>query len=130
MEMTNLALFKKTIKVCIDNCENQIFCKIYVNGKPISRMQCVLETDGVLLIGDILPFEKKRDYCKGYASLMMAELLKYSSQIGVHTIHGKLSLVDNNHKGRLHAFYKKHGFEIVEYNTPQGLFFGEIMKKI
>ena len=61
---------------------------------------------------------------------MMAELLKYASQIGVHTIRGNLSLVDIGHKNRLHAFYKKHGFEVIEYNTPGGFFYGEIIKKL
>ena len=59
---------------------------------------------------------------------MMAELLKYASQIGIHTICGNLSLVDSDHKGRLHAFYKKHGFEIIQYDTPDDLFYGEVIK--
>lgn len=130
LEERNLILLKKTIKVWIDTFETSIFSKLAVNGTPISRIQCELQPDGTLLIGDILPFRRKRDYCKGYGSIMMAELLKYASQIGVHTIRGNLSLVDIGHKNRLHAFYKKHGFEVIEYNTPDGLFYGEIMKKL
>ena len=125
-----MILFKKTVKVWIDTCETSIFSKLAVNGVPISRIQCDLQPDGSLLIGDILPFRRKRDYCKGYGSIMMTELLKYASQIGVHTIRGNLSLVDIGDKNRLHAFYKKHGFEVIEYNKPVGLFYGMIMKKL
>ena len=112
LEASNLILFKKTVKVWIDTCETSIFSIIAVNGVPISRIQCDLQPDGSLLIGDILPFRRKIDYCKGYGSIMMTELLKYAAQIGVHTIRGNLSLVDIGHKNRLHAFYKKPPYSI------------------
>ncbi|MDD4494775.1 MAG: hypothetical protein PHV32_10620 [Eubacteriales bacterium] len=125
-----MALFNKIIKVWVNTCDKEIFIKLSINGIQISRIQSVLYPEGTLLIGDILPFIKKRHYCKGYGSLMMNKLLEYAATIGVHTIRGKLSSVDSGHKERLHAFYKKHGFDIIEYNTPQGLFYGEVKKII
>lgn len=130
LEVLNLISFKKSIKVWIDTDETQIFSKLAVNGSEISRIQCIMQPEGTLLIGDILPFRKKKDYCKGYGSLMMAELLKYASQIGIHIIRGNLSLVDSDHKSRLHAFYKKHGFDIIQYVSPDSLFYGEVIKKL
>lgn len=123
-------MFRKTINVWIDTYGEQVFSNLVVNGVQISRIQCILQPDGTLFIGDILPYRKKNDYHKGYGTLMMAELLRYSSQIGVNTIRGKLSSVDYNHKNRLHMFYKKHGFEIVEYDAPEDSFYGEIIKKL
>ena len=61
---------------------------------------------------------------------MMSELLKYAAQIGIHTIRGNLSLVDSDHKSRLHAFYKKHGFDIIQYVSRDSLFYGEVIKKL
>jgi GNAT superfamily N-acetyltransferase len=93
-------------------------------------MRCIKYPDGSLLIGDIDLFKRKSDYGKGYSSMMINELLKYAFQNGVHTIRGNLSIVDNDHKERLHAFYRKHGFGIVQYSTPKDLYFGEVLKKL
>ena len=54
----------------------------------------------------------------------------YACQNEIHTIIGNLSVVDKEHKERLHAFYKKHGFEVIEYDIPKGLFYGEVIKKL
>jgi len=122
--------FKKLIKVWIDSYESLVLIKLTINGVQISKMQCIKYPDGSLLIGDIDPFKRKRDYGKGYGSMMMDELLKYAFQNGVHTIRGNLSIVDSDHKERLHAFYRKHGFEIVQYSTPKDLYYGEVLKKL
>lgn len=128
--MINIGLFKKPLKVWIDTNENLIFSKLAINGIIISKIQCILQNDGVFLIGDIMPFNKKRHYRKGYGCMMMDELLRHSRQNEIHTITGNLSLVDKDHKDRLHAFYKKHGFEVIVYDAPKELYYGEVIKKI
>lgn len=102
-----MGLFKKILKVWIETNGNIILSKVSINGNTISKIQCVLQKDGTLLIGDITPFKKNSYYCKGYGSMMIDELLKYSYRNEIHTIIGNLSLVDIKHKDRLHAFYKK-----------------------
>jgi len=121
---------KKEIKVWIDSYENLIYVKISINGIQISRMQCIKHSDGSLLIGDITPFKRKRDYGKGYGSMIMDELFKYAYQNDIHIITGNLSIVDSDHKERLHAYYRKHGFEILEYNEPKDLYYGEVFKRL
>lgn len=123
-------LFKKIIKVWIDYYDSLVLIKLAINDVPVSKMQCIEYPDGSLLIGDIDPFKRKRDYGKEYGSMMMDELLKYCSQNGIHTIRGNLSIVDSDHKERLHAFYIKHGFEIIQYITPKDLCYGEVLRKL
>lgn len=122
--------FKKLIKILIDSYESLVLISLAINGVQISKIQCIKYPDGSLLIGDIEPFKKKRYYGKGYSSMMMNELLKYAFQNGVHTIRGNLSIVDSDHKERLHAFYRKHGFEIVQYSTPKDFYYGEVIKEL
>lgn len=62
--------------------------------------------------------------------MMMDKLLEYASSIGVRTVCGNLSLTDIGHKNRLHAFYKKHGFEIIEFEASEGLFYGKTQKQL
>lgn len=126
--MMNINFFKKTIKVWIEPIDNLIFSKISINDKEISRIQCVLQEDGILLIGDIVPFKKNSYYCKGYGSLMMDELLKYACENNINKIVGNLSLVDRNHKERLKAFYEKNGFTVIEYDLLKEQYYGEIIK--
>lgn len=125
-----MLFFRKIINVSLDSYENFIFIKLAINGIQISKMQCIKNADSSILIGDIEPFKRKRDYGKGYGSMMMDELLKYAFQNNVHTIRGNLSIVDSDHKERLHAFYRKHGFEILQYITPKDLYYGEVLKKL
>jgi GNAT superfamily N-acetyltransferase len=123
-------LFKKLIKVWIDSYESLVLIKLTIDGVSISKIQCIKYPDDSLLIGDIEPFQRERDYGKGYGSMMMDELLKYAFQYGIHTIRGNLAIVDSDHKERLHAFYRKHGFEIVQYNTNKDSYYGEVLKKL
>lgn len=125
-----MGVFKKKIKVWIDSDDFFVSSKLAINGVQISKIQCIMYPDGTLLISDIDPYKRKRDYGKGYGSMMMDKLIKYSFQNGVHTIKGNLSNVDINHKERLHSFYRKHGFKIIPYSTPMGVMYGEILKKL
>lgn len=107
-----------------------VISKIAINDIVISKIKCVLQRDGTLLIGDIMPYKNKRHYCKGYGSMMMDELLKYAYKNEIHTIIGNLSIVDKEHKERLHAFYIKHGFKVTEYEIPKESYYGEVIKKL
>ena len=127
-ELMGRKLFKKDIKVWVETIGNIVFSKISINGSVISKIQCVLQEEGILLIGDITPFKKKSYYCKGYGSLMMDELLKYAYENKITKIIGNLSLVDINNKDRLKAFYEKNGFKVIEYDSPNEQNYGEIIK--
>ncbi len=128
-ELMDINLFKKkTIKVWIETIGDLIFSKISINGKVISKIKCVLQKDGILLIGDITPFKKNSNYCKGYGSLMMDEFLKYAYKNEIKKIVGNLSLVDIDNKDRLKAFYEKNGFRVIEYDSPKEQNYGEIIK--
>ncbi len=123
-------LFRKTIKVWVETTGDLIYSKISIDGRVISKIKCVLQKDGILLIGDITPFKKNSYYCKGYGSLMMDELLKYAYENQITKIIGNLSLVDMNNKNRLKAFYEKNGFSVIEYDSPKEQHYGEITKII
>ena len=125
-----MSLFKKVIEVRIDESETSLFIFLTINGRNTARMNCVKQSDGKLLIGDIPPYRKSKDYNKGYGSKMMIELLRYAKDAGIHTIWGHLSKTDADHKDRLHAFYKKHGFTIIEYDTPIDQNYGEVIKRL
>jgi GNAT superfamily N-acetyltransferase len=79
-----------------------------------------------MLIGDIEPFIKEKYYNKGYGSLMMQKLLEFASLKGLDTIHGNLSLVDKDHEERLQHFYEKHGFDIIVFEEPDNMIYGEL----
>lgn len=128
--MNDISLFRKPIKVWIEVSGSVVFCKFSISGKVISKMKCVLDKNGTLLIGDITPFKKKSHYCKGYGSIMMDKLLAYAYEKKIHTISGNLSSVDNDNKDRLHAFYIKNGFEVIQYDVPKDLYYGKVIKKL
>lgn len=114
----------------VNTHESVIIAIITINGIPISRMLCSLQSKGELLIGDIIPFTKQKYYNKGYGSLMMEELFKYALLNDIHKITGNLSAGGKEHKERQNAFYRKHGFEIIKYDTQDSGFYGEIIKNI
>lgn len=95
-----------------------------------AKMQCVIEDNNIILIGDILHNRENKDYNKGYGSLMMNKLISYAMESGYSLIHGNLSTVDFDHKERLHHFYRKFGFTIIEYPETKGCYYGEIQKII
>lgn len=121
---------RKKIHVSIETYECCIYVKLFINKKQISKITCILQDDGRLLICDITPYEKGKYYQKGYGSLMMSRLLEYANENGIKYIHGNLSDVDKDHQERLHGFYRKHGFEVIEYKTPKDMYYGEIRKTI
>lgn len=62
--------------------------------------------------------------------MMINKLFKYAINNNFATICGNLSTVDLDHKDRLHHFYKKHGFEIIIYEEPHDMYYGQILKTL
>ena len=115
------------IEMSKSDCLLMIQC--FVKHKMVSKLQCVIESDRSILIGDII-HTQNRNYNKGYGSLMMKKLIEYTKENGYTLIHGNLSLVDADHKGRLYHFYEKFGFIITEFPEPKDCYYGEIRKII
>lgn len=128
--MINIGIFKKTLRVWIEISENRVSSKISINGNTISKIHCVFQKDGTLFIGDITPFKKSSYYCKGYGSMMMNELIRYAYANDISIITGNLASADPEHRDRLHSFYIKNGFKVIEYDNPNNLFYGEVIKKL
>lgn len=103
--------------------------KLYRNRIREARIQCVMESDSTILIGDIIHDNKKK-YNKWYGSAMMTKLIEYATENGYSRIYGNLSCVDIGHKDRLYHFYKKFGFAIAEYPEKKDCFFGMIEKNL
>lgn len=123
-------LFKpQTPIIEISKSDCLLMIKCFVKHKMVYKMQCVIESDSSILIGDIT-HTQNRNYNKGYGSLMMNKLIEYTKENGYTLIHGNLSLVDVDHKERLHHFYNKFGFIITEFPEPKDCYYGEIRKII
>ena len=123
------SLFKQTpsnVSVDIDCSDCLLRAQLCANGRRMAWIQCVKESDAVILIGDIQHSNGKIDYNKGYGSLLMDALLQHAREKGFKKIHGNLSVVDLDHKDRLHHFYEKFGFTITEHLELQVCYYGEI----
>lgn len=59
---------------------------------------------------------------------MMNLLIEYAREKGFKCLTGNLATIDLNHKDRLHHFYKKFDFEIIEYEQRNENFYGKIIK--
>lgn len=121
---------KATPEIHIDKTDNLLMVKCFVKNNYKARMQCVIEDNNIILIGDILHIRNNRDYNKGYGSLMMNKLILYAMENGYTLIHGNLSSVDCDHKERLHHFYEKYGFSITVYPEIKDCYYGEIRKTL
>ena len=123
------AHFKKRpdeIAINIERADALLMVRLAANNRLRARMQCMVEADTTILIGDIQHYNENSDYNKGYGSLMMEKLLDYAKETDFNYIYGNLSEVDLDHKERLYHFYRKHGFIITEYPEPQGNYYGKI----
>lgn len=116
--------------VGIERTDALLMVRLSVNGYRCAYIQCVIESDSTILIGDILHHNEVSDYNKGYGTLMMEKLLVYAKEHGYSLIYGNLSEVDLDHKDRLHHFYQKLGFQITEYPEMQGNYYGIIKMHI
>ena len=114
------------ISVSIDRSDPWLMVHINVNNRRRARIQCVIESDTDILIGDILHDYEIADFNRGYGTLMMEQLLVFARENHFHYIHGNLSTVDLDHKERLHHFYQKFGFVVTEYPEVHGNNYGII----
>ena len=123
------AIFKKEpdcININIEGSESMLMVHLFVSNRRSAWIQCVVEAEDTILIGDICHHNENVDYNKGYGSRMMEELLAYAREHNFHYIHGNLSVVDLGHKNRLHHFYQKFGFTITEYQEVKNNYYGII----
>ncbi len=120
---------KKPPVIKVEQSGSLLMIKLYTNNIREAWMQCVIESDSTILIGDIIHDNQKK-YNKGYGSAMMQKLIEYSKENGYSRLYGNLSDVDIGHKERLYHFYKKFGFEITEYTEKIDCYFGIVEKHI
>ncbi len=125
-----MGLFHKTIDVSVEDNMFSVHIVLRINGVIASRITCVSSEGNSLLIGDISPYKKRKYYNKGYGSMMLNKLFEYAKNNGIATICGNLSIVDLDHKNRLHHFYEKHGFEIILHEEPHDMYYGQIQKML
>ena len=122
---------KMNIHLKLDDSDIILYIKVIDNDKQISRMDIIKHNDeNCLYIGDILRFSKNKYYNKGIGTMMMNELIDYAKMNNYHEIRGELSTVDNEHKDRLHHFYRKFGFEIINTNNRNDCVYATISKRI
>lgn len=115
--------------VKVEQSGSLLMIKLYTNNIREAWMQCVIESDSTILIGDII-HDNQKNYNKGYGSAMMQKLIEYAKENGYSRLYGNLSDVDIGHKDRLYHFYEKFGFEITEYTEKIDCYFGMIEKRI
>lgn len=120
---------RNSIEIEAERLGCSLMIKLYRNNIREARIQCVIESDSTILIGDII-HDNKRKYNKGYGSAMMTKLIEYAAENGYSRIYGNLSDVDIGHKDRLYHFYEKFGFAITEYPEKKDCFLGMIEKII
>lgn len=118
---------RTSIEAVAERADSLLMIKLYRNHTREARIQCVIESDSTILIGDII-HDSQRKYNKGYGSAMMIKLIEYAKENGYSRLYGNLSVVDLNHKDRLYHFYRKFGFEITEYPEINDCYFGMIEK--
>lgn len=118
-------------KVEVEEIIPLILFTIFVNNKPIYKMNCVLDCENRIMIGDISPVNSQsifRQENRGYGSLLMEELLFYAKENKIKELYGNLATVDIDHKDRLIHYYKKYGFEVDLFKESKNGYFGRISK--
>lgn len=104
--------------------------RFLLNRKPILLMSCRISDDKIH-INDIKPYngnKRVKYFNKGYGAQLMNALLDYGKKNGISEIHGDLSIVDLDHKDRLHHFYQKFGFTITTFPEIRDCYYGSISK--
>ena len=123
----------------LDMSENEI-----INSAPIIEMWCEPKYNanlGYLESIFIIDFMAKPFYInKGYGSLIMSELIRYSKSLDVYYISGNLSSVDigendsdlskKKNRERVYHFYSKFGFEISDKANTKDIIKKHIRKDL
>lgn len=122
------------VSIEFESCNGFFELIAKVKNKTVMVMQCIVNGDE-LTIHDIEAkgfhpmWRPRKNVNKGYGSKLMGALFDYAKEHNIHRILGYLSFNDILHKERLHAFYIKHGFEIVEYDeVDDDNYYGKIEK--
>ena len=118
------------------NDNSQININAYYKDKCIVYMNVFkyLE-ENYLYIDEFYPvprlINKNKYINKGIGSKMMEMLINYSKEQGYREIRGNLSEDDKkDHVDRLHHFYTKFGFEIIEEHPKTSYLYAKILKRI
>jgi len=132
MDVSNILFNRKmNIHLKLDDYETTLYIKVFDREKRIATMTVLkYVNENYLKIGDISEFSNSKYINKGIGSMMMKELLNYAESNNYQEIRGELSIVDNNHKDRLHHFYQKFGFEITETNNRNDCIYATICKRV
>ena len=122
------------VELQIKDMETLVIFDAFVRSKHVMRMQCTKKDESTFLIGDIFckcEQDPWKYVNKGYGSKLMEAMLDFAAENDIHNIIGNLSIVDLDHKERLHHFYKKFGFTITE-NEPccDKNYYGKIYKQL
>ena len=120
---------QNNLNIITQEIENLFLIKAFVNQEMAAMIKCVIKEDRTIYIGDI-DYQSSKYYNKGYGSAMMKKLIEYAEENKYVELYGDLSVVDLDHKDRLHHFYNKFDFVITEYPERKDMFYGEIRRKI
>ena len=128
-ELLGKILRRKTgsLNVEVELNDGLLIIRCMLNGEECARILCVVESASTILISDIWHRNKKKDYNKGYGTLMMEFLIQYANNNNYECVYGNLSDIDLDHKERLHHFYRKFGFSVIEYSETQKTFYGKVI---
>ena len=76
-------LFPKDISVTVrgEPTDPVVVVWLHVNGRYAAKIQCLIESDTTILIGDIQHDEERPKYNKGYGTMMMEKLLELQKQM-------------------------------------------------
>ena len=125
---------QEEVKVVLEPEQGFFMLVAKVKDKTVMEMQFVVLGDEILINDISSPgwrpmWAPHRHVNKGYGSKLMDALFEYAKEHNIHRISGYLSFNDIIHKERLHAFYTKHGFEIIEYDeVDDDNYYGRIEK--
>lgn len=126
---------QKEVDIQMSDCLPLVIFTVCIKNQYVAKMICIKENDEIL-ISDIRPCDwenkqnKSKYINKRYGTELMMQLLKYAQQNNVRQIYGNLSCNDLDHKDRLHHFYQKFGFEIIEFKELKDNYYGKIVKDL
>lgn len=121
---------RKKVNEVVVKCEYNMLKTYYCTNKiRIAYINCVIKDDDTIHICDII-HDNSKDIDKGIGTEMMNALIEYAHNNNYSEITGDLSVVDADHKERLHHFYRKFGFEITVFDTIKNNYYGCIAMKL
>lgn len=77
--------------------------------RQVAHMRLVVNMEkSEILLGD---FESRIED-RGYGSILLRNLIKFTEELGIKTINGNLSSADSDHFDKLDYLYSKYGFKV------------------